>query len=167
MGNIQTVGNSQILQVTTIKSTTEIVKTQVQQPPKQASKPDQLTLSTPRSIIKHIAGDGLIYTSATIAAEATLKHLAERKVVSPSALGIGTGLALGLGAGLSKIQTDDPNLEMAKNTVSGALVGGALGSIASAALLSMASETLKGGSVFGIVTGMTLGAGIGLMRSQD
>lgn len=171
MGNLQTVGNSQVLHVTTIKqhSTTEVVHTEVKQPePKQPEiASDEVAITTPRGVAKKLVGGGLLGSGIIMVGESAIKSIGYNQLKGPSLLGIGTGLAFGAGIGLANVHTGDPTLDMAKNTAAGALIGGAVGSVGSAIVRSIATESLLGGSAVGIIAGAAIGASIGLLNSQD
>lgn len=165
MGNIQAT-NTQIIQVNTVQQThSTIIKQDIA--PAPAAEPDKFVPSTPATVLKNTLGGALIAGGATSAAQSIVKSIATESMQAPSFVGAGLGIALGAGIGLVNLKTEDKGFNVIKNTAGAALIGGAVGGIATAIIKSIGTESLSNPSVPGILIGGAIGAGIAVLNAED
>lgn len=77
------------------------------------------------------------------------------------------GAALGGGIALANTELDNKGLNTAKNTAAGALIGTGVAGLGSAFIKTIAAERLAGASPIAMGVAAALGAGIGLLASDE
>lgn len=116
-------------------------------------------------VIKKIGGGLLLGSTLSGIGAAAAKSMATDVLHKPGTTSIGLGAALGAGLGLASIETGNQNINIAKNGVAGALIGGSLAGMVQSMVSSMATDYLHGPSTGGILMGTAIGGGIALANN--
>ncbi|PIQ26270.1 hypothetical protein COW36_15230 [bacterium (Candidatus Blackallbacteria) CG17_big_fil_post_rev_8_21_14_2_50_48_46] len=173
MGNFQVSGQN--VQVTV---ETRVTATRPEPQPLPAPIPESNPLdqadalelsrtSTPIEIAKKLGGGALLGGGITAVVQSAVTSMVMDRGMAPTVPGTALGVALGAGIGLINIETGDKNLNAVKNTVGGALMGGSILGMAASVVGTMATDRLMSVSPIAMGVGAAIGAGIGLLNSQE
>jgi len=123
--------------------------------------------TSPERLLKNLVGGTLVGGAVGAAGSAAIRSMAASALSKPSVTGIAVGATLAVGRNVAHLETGDKAANMSKNMGAGALIGGSVGAMGSAAIRSMASSALQKPSLTGIALGAAMGVGIAVLNSED